>query len=381
MKKVLLGALAVVAMVACSKDDVVEMNRVNDQISYSAVVNSATRAENVFCNNNKPSSFMVSAVYKDQVYFVDEKVTNIGGAWQSGSVHYWPNDGEVTFYAHVNGGDNFKHSGDKVFTVADSVANQVDLMYAVKMQAKSDDPVRLNFRHALSQIVFEAKKTNNNIHVEVSGVEVHNVANTSTFTYPTEATDDKVGEHQENAADSIDYNSQAWGTWGTPTGSADYAVEFDDGIEVTSEGKSLTSKNDTDKEFNANAMLLMPQSKTTAWNPKTSPKVTTGTTGTYLLINCCIYNVANPTEGFDEDTDVALWGTQNKHKKLAVPASFAWEQGKKYIYTLVFGQGNGGYNPEPVDPENPEPVLVPISYTITVDDFVVVTPGTEVEVE
>ncbi len=377
MKKVLLGALAVVAMVACSKDDVVEMNRVNDQISYSAVVNSATRAADVFCNNNKPTSFMVSAKHKNQDYFVDETVTYKDGAWQSGSVHYWPNEGEVTFYARVNGTMTYK--ADSVpqfenFTVADSVANQVDLMYAVQKQSKSDSPVTLNFRHALSQIVFEAKKTNNNIHVEVSGVEVHNVANKGTYTFPTTPTVKNHEDHDGTINDQTLDNQGSWGT--TVTGSADYATAFT-AVPVTSEAVSLTNVVDGK---NSNAMLLMPQSATTAWNPKTEPKVP-DTTGTYLLIKCCIYNVADASAGFQKDKDVALWGTLNEHKQLAVPASFTWEQGKKYIYTLVFGQGNGGYNPDPVDPENPEPVLVPISYTITVDDFVVVAPGTEVEVK
>lgn len=377
MKKVLLGALAVVAMVACSKDDVVEMNRVNDQISYGAVVNNATRAKNVFCNSNLPGSFTVSAEHDGKLYFENDEITVTDGKCTSDAVRYWPNEGNVTFYAQVNGTMSYTAGSApqfKDFIVADTVANQVDLMYAVQTQGKSESTVALNFRHALSQIVFQAKKTNNNIYVEVSGVEVHNVANTGTYTFPTKATDDKVGEHNGNNA--IDYDTQAWGKWVTHTGSADYAVEFA-GIEVTSEGKSLTSANDTGKEFNANTMLLMPQSKTTAWDPKTNPKV--AETGTYLLINCCIYNVAG--DSFKAETDVALWGTKDVHAKLAVPASFAWEQGKKYIYTLVFGQGNGGYNPDPVDPKEPEPVLVPISYEITVDDFVVVTPGTEVEVK
>jgi hypothetical protein len=44
-----------------------------------------------------------------------------------------------------------------------------------------------------------------------------------------------------------------------------------------------------------------------------------------------------------------------------------WKQGKRYVYTLIFGEG-GGFNPDP-DPENPEPVLVPITFDVTVDNF------------
>ena len=77
-----------------------------------------------------------------------------------------------------------------------------------------------------------------------------------------------------------------------------------------------------------------------------------------------------------------MWGKENAGtyvaKELAIPADFTWEQGKKYIYTFVFGKGNGGYDPDP-DPSDPAtPVLVPITFDITVDDFIPV-PGTEIE--
>jgi hypothetical protein len=35
------------------------------------------------------------------------------------------------------------------------------------------------------------------------------------------------------------------------------------------------------------------------------------------------------------------------------------------FYSLVFGQGNGGY-----DPETNEPVLTPVDWAVTVKDFV-----------
>ena len=54
-----------------------------------------------------------------------------------------------------------------------------------------------------------------------------------------------------------------------------------------------------------------------------------------------------------------------------------WEQGKKYIYTFIFGEG-GGYIPDPDPDPNPDPVLIPVTFEVTVDDFVEV-PATDVE--
>lgn len=380
MKKVLLGALAVVAMVACSKDDVVEVNRVNDQITYGAVVNSATRAADVYCNNYKPGSFKVSAVYDDKFYFTDETVTynNSTSAWESGSVHYWPNVGEVIFYAHVNGDTEYTHTNATDapqfvnFTVADATEDQVDLLYAVQRKEKSADPVKLNFRHALSQVVFKAKNGNTNLYVEISDITLCNLAQTSTFTFTQEATDTNIEDHTGSVVTDITYNN-TWGSWPDLNGGdVDFSVILDSPVVIpyssTGEAVNLTDVVDGP---NSKAMMMLPQS-TTKWDATSKLNETTQS---YALVNCCIYNIADPSIGL-QGTDVALWGTKALHQQVAVPMPFIWQQGKKYIYTLVFGMGTGGggYEPDPDDP-TPDPVLVPISYDVTVDDFVVIDGG------
>ena len=93
-------------------------------------------------------------------------------------------------------------------------------------------------------------------------------------------------------------------------------------------------------------------------------------------MKCQIYNVAGTT--VNKNTDVCLWGNGGA-EDVAIPVALNWEQGKKYIYTFVFGDGNGGYDPDPDDPDpDPTPVLVPITFEVTVDDFV---PVTEEEVK
>ena len=57
---------------------------------------------------------------------------------------------------------------------------------------------------------------------------------------------------------------------------------------------------------------------------------------------------------------------------LATANSKNWELGKKYTYTLIFGNGSGGYD------ENGDPLtnLVPITYTVTAaDDWTPVDGG------
>ncbi len=383
MKRFFFGAFGLLALASCSNDELTSVNRDGDEIAFSVVTNSATRAADVYCNNNKPSGFEVWATYDGATYIDGDQITynENNSKWVNTSgTRYWP-DGEVSFFAHVNAGDAFNwNEGQPTiedFTVVTDVANQQDLLYAVKTASKgTDGKAELNFRHALSQIVFQAKNTNPNLYVEISGVSVCKVNNQGTFTYPTDDTSDKVGEH--NGSGSIDYDSQNWGTWST-SGTQNYDVTFNPVVlngNKTATAVPLTNTNETVKAYD-NVMLLLPQ-ETTAWdvNSDEAKGKPADQNGTYFLVKCQIYNVAGTT--VDKDNDVCLWG-KNGAEDVAIPVALNWEQGKKYIYTFVFGDGNGGYDPDPDDPDpDPTPVLVPITFEVTVDDF---EPATEEDVK
>lgn len=385
MKKIVLivPALMALAAVSCTKSEVLESN--SGEIRFNVVANSATKAADVYCNNNMPGEFMVYAVSDGKTYIDGDRIVKSGSDWENQSgVRYWP-ETTVDFYAHVNAGEKFKWDANKApvikdFSPAADVASQVDLLYAVKKgESKKDSPVQLNFRHALSQIVFNAKNTNENLYVEIKGVKIVNVGGTNTFTYPTTDTDSKFVSHDGTG----ELPSTGAGSWAELTsGASSYEVDFTTAIPVAGDAGGvsivdLTTANDSRNEFNSQAMLLLPQT-TTAWDPETAPAPGTNNTGSYFLIDCAIWNVA--TDEINKDDDVQLLGKNGATKELAIPVTFAWEQGKKYIYTFVFGKGNGGYDPEnpDPDPEDPDPVLVPIDFEITVDDFQVV-PSIDIE--
>ena len=388
------------AMASCSQDETIGINHDGDEITFNVVTNSATRAADVYCNQNLPGGFYVSAISDGKTYIDKDHVTGSNGNWTNTSgTRYWP-ETAVDFYAYVNAGTSYKWSVDGAgkatakfenFTVNNTVGSQEDLLYAVKTnQSKTNGKVNLNFRHALSQIVFQAKNTNANLYVEIAGVSVVNVGGTNTFTFPSANTENNIVDHDENAdgvyedgefGSGISYDA-SWGTWAALTqGTEQYNVDFDKkSVLGNNTLVSLTTANDAGKEYNSNAMLLLPQ-KTTAWDPETNPLPgAAGNTGSYLLVDCAIFNVAGTD--YAEGDDVCLWGELQGSawttKELAIPVAFDWEQGKKYVYTLVFGEGNGGYDPDPEpdpDPEDPDPVLVPITFEITVDDFELVDGG------
>lgn len=370
-KSLILGAFAALVLTACSNDELTSVNRDGDEITFSVVTNSTTRAADVYCNNNKPEDFKVWATYDNKTYIDGDKISFSNGAWTNTSgTRYWP-EGEVTFFAQKNADDEFKWdvTGPKIedFTVGSDVSEQKDLIYAVKSAKQADGKVTLNFRHALSQVVFQAKNTNANLYVEISGVSICKVGYKNTFTYPTSATDNNIENH-EGTTGTITYDG-TWGTWATLNGGvASYSVSFDAvAVPGTGEIKSLTNTNETDKEFSSKALLLLPQ-ETTAWDVEASDAKGNPSlqAGSYFLVKCQIYNVAGST--VDKNSDVCLWGKEGA-ADVAIPVALKWDQGKKYVYTFVFGNGNGGFNPDPT-PDTPTPVLVPITFDVTVDDFV-----------
>jgi len=367
MKKLFLGAIGLLALASCSNDELIEVNHDGDEIAFNVVTNPVSRASDVYCNNHKPTQFTVWATYDGKQYIDGDNIEFNGTKWENKTGNrYWPADGYVTFFAHHNAGAafNYNNGAPKIenFTVADNVAEQTDLIYAVKTQSKpTDGKVTLNFRHALSQIVFQAKNTNQNLYVEISGVSVCKVKNTNTFTYPTADTDNNIA-HPDGTMDEYD---DSWGKWGTATGSEKYSVIFNPveltgSTAATAQSLTATATPDTDKEFNSNAMLLLPQTST-EWTPTQNIKPA-DQENTYFLVKCQIWNVAGET--VDKANDVCLWGKDGA-KDAAIPVALNWTQGKKYIYTFVFGDGNGGY-----DPEGPNPVLLPITFNVTVDEFV-----------
>lgn len=358
MKKILFSAAMALVLVSCSQDEVIEVNRDGDVIEFGVVANALTRAENIYSSTNLPEEFTVWASYNGKTYIDGDVIKKQGNSWvNTTAVRYWPELAEgknLTFFAHVNGGDYFEFlpgiAGISDYVVPTDVADQKDLLYATAVANKG--PVNLHFRHALSQVVFNAKNTNKGLKVVIDGVSVCNLGNKNTLIYP-----------QSNTVGDI---IGPWNDLGG--GNTDYSVTFDP-ITVEAEATPLTSANDDDKTYSSNAMLLMPQ-KTSAWTPTGTVKPSDASqTGSYFLVKCAISNVADGDE-------TMLWGTKKDDgtyvtKEIAIPAAFEWFQGYKYLYTFVFGNGNGGY-----DPEDNTPVLTPIDFTISVDDFTP-WPGSE----
>lgn len=384
-KNLFLVALATMSLVSCSNDEVMEVKQ--DVISFDVVANNGSRASVIYSNSNKPTTFQLTAIYDDgkgnkSVYIEDETITLKDGVYKfaDNQDRYWPATGSLTFYAVVEPIDFVKIESLGYFskpsylkniveeTTDDKkdynvniiisqpghssqssdetkgVADQHDLIYAVKAnQTKVDNgsgPVTLNFRHALSQIVFNAKNTNPKLHIVVEEIGFRNVDTGIGLTLPKSSTDGLItAENASQASPYFLWPSQRSANSNNINSVVYYNNPFYINVKPSEEQKVVVNNTEHILTSGATAMLLPPQKQSAATDHIELNY------GTLLNVTYKVYNIAGET--YNEDTDVLAYeGTKN------IPISLEWEQGKKYTYTLLF------------EPD------VPLSFALTVDDFV-----------
>ena len=373
LSKYLVVALSAVALTACNNDEVMEVNQ-GRGISFQVATEASTRA--TATTTNSIDEFMVWGFTQEEpakTLMEDLSVSKTGSEWTYTGTIFWP-AAPVNFYSISpepvsgtvsEGAVSITSNEQKItgFTVNTDQSQQVDLLYAVNKEEKKEThetvPVSINFRHALSQIVFKAKNTNDNLKVIVKGVKIGNIKKAGNFTYPSQSTT------TQNTSESGSIAATTQGKWDNVTSEQTFAAGMSG--EVILDGKvetalDLTSKED---EVYTGALFMIPQ-ELTPWDPETTGALNTTNKGVYFLLNCQIQSGTNkdiivwPTASADTDND--------SFAEVAIPArQLTWEQGKKYIYTFIFGEG-GGYVPGP-DPD-PKPTLIGIDFNVTVDEFI-----------
>lgn len=377
MKKCFFGAIAVLALASCSNEKVVELSQ-DQEIKFTVEAGKATsRAADGYCNNVKPTEFNVWASAQGKNYFANEEYSDAAKTTYKptdGTLRYWPESGTASFFAtkNENGTAVWTYAtpslGFTGYTVESTPATQKDFIYAAALNVAkptadaANKNVKLNFRHALSQIEFQAKNQNSKIYVEIDEVQVVNVKNTGDFAIAASTTNNYVDHNVDDTENTDDRVGRC--SWTNQSGKVSYTAGFT-AVPVGTTSTSLTVT-DATGEFNANTMYLLPQALT-AWDKSAAASTQNNS---YFIVKALIYNVAGAS--VDKANDVVVWGDNTsgswatKEIAIPVPASTTWEDGKRYVYTFVFTtDGNGGY-----DPDDNTPVLTPITLEVTVDDFV-----------
>lgn len=309
----------------------------------------------VYAFTNDGTAFMGNNDTEENAYDhngVQIKYDEPSNTWKyanASDLRYWPEDTPLDFYA-VNPGSvaeeelkgyyNWKINKETqqiTYTSFDeykgnTAHKNIDVMYAIaKNQTKGSNngKVKFNFKHILSQIVFQAKTQYEGMQVDIKDIKIYNCKPSGTFTFPTT---ESPKQNNWQSADDL-------------RGPIPFTVVKDQTITVNSAAKPTDISSKT-------PLLLVPQKLNNPWNTKTTPKTKEQADKdyeSYLEINCRI-----------QQKGVYVFG-KDGYTTLYVPFSASWEPGKRYIYTLIFG---GGYTDQGV------PVLSTINFDAEVTDWV-----------
>lgn len=405
MKKLFVVALAAFALISCAKDEAVDVAK-SDVIGFTTSIGRGTRATittgnlqmvQIFANHNDEDTFMYNVHLTPST---DEDGTI---KWIYNPVQYWPNSGEVDFYAigapsYNNGhwagsvgvdtkrnkANTGKKSGMMNFIHLDNDGDGEfkgvsDHTYAVNMgEKKKDTPVQMFLRHMMSQLVFQFRNTNPGLKVYVEDMRIVNLVNGGFYALPVETTS------KDNASArgqwSVGQAFTVQGTTYTPspvTYGVDINATGDNWIELPGDG-TLIPYTDvmgasqvtdiTGATFAEDGYVNVVPQTVIPWDCEND--ITNAKGGAYFLIKAkmmhnqsCVWpRMPEGQAGADAGTD---W--------VAVPFKFSdktttLEEGKRYVITFVFGEG-GGFIPPTDDVKPGEPVLMPVEFSIEVEEY------------
>ena len=353
MKKstVMLWAIFGALLMGCSDEEIANVETSSrNAIGFNVLSNAAeTRATPTTPSNLTSTDFDVFAFTADGTAFMGKADTEFGhdgvnivykdNKWDyknANDLRYWPsealdfyafNPGTVSedmsaFYRWEASGTSQKISYTCIDEYGAGTHANYDVMYAIaKDQTKDSNngKVKFKFKHILSQVVFKAKTQYANMRVDIRDIKIHNIRFSGVFTLPA-------------AADGT-------GSWSSPDLTFPHAFTVVKDKSITVEGNTTATDIST-----SSPMLNIPQ-ELTAWTVSGASKTKKGADDAkqcYLEISCKI-----------QQSGVYLLGSASEYKTIYVPFGDTWEQGKRHIYTLIFG---GGYT------DQGEAVLNPIQF-------------------
>lgn len=164
MKKLFIAMLAVAAVTACAKDEVVELNREVINFGDAFIENSTRATDPSYSGSTDFTSFNVWGTVNGGAglvaIYAGEAVTGEVGTnqeWTCTKKNYWVKDAIYNFAAVANA-TSVTLGDDKLPKTVSYTANQTDLVYAKSAQytgQESSNPlVKFTFNHLLSLVNF-----------------------------------------------------------------------------------------------------------------------------------------------------------------------------------------------------------------------------------
>lgn len=305
----LLALPAAILISACSGNDDNAPNGGN--VSSNAVRFNVTvpRASRIPTTTASIDHFRIFS-FVDQKPYMQNVIANRNESnWVTSPIMYWPADETpVNFYCVSpmlwdKTGSGVPNPNIEDFNNPDG---NTDLLYSVTIGA-TENPVNINFRHALSKIQFNFKRraatAEAPIKVDVKEVALTDIKGTGSFTFPDRTTAP---------------NTEDTGTWHDQGNPSEVIIYSNSTTTLTDTYQTLSS---TDYEFAI---------------PQTLAESRVDMSGAYVRVNCSIY---------DENSGVRIWPKGAEEGSIYFPlnspgasnTTSTWLPGKAYAYNLTIG--------------------------------------------
>lgn len=296
-KSLFFAAMACIAFAGCTEDEVFNTDLNQEKaIAFSApVVTPNTRAAQEHGTvYDTGSSFRVWGYYYPTVFddfsggelYIDEaKCENEGTTWipkKGTETYYWPKNGTLTFIAYspfdaednCTGPNKIEYTATGItiedYTVPTTPSDMQDLMFSERVYDRTHSNqdylagtytgVDLQFRHALSSIVFNAKlnKEYPGTTVTIKDISLSNVKSQGTFNQNLNDVTGATTKTERLSGNST--NKAAW-TFDVPATTEKYTVDLSDVALSTSAFWPCTDSNTEPvlAEFRATDLMLIPQ--------------------------------------------------------------------------------------------------------------------------
>lgn len=336
MRKAILNLIVgtiVLMFVSCSADEPIAINTLDGAISYTVVAANQTRAAHLsYCNQHKPDKFKVWAIHNENnsLYIEGKEAQQQGETYAHEDAIYWPDNGSLSFYAIIDGAisnnletGSFSRTNTSAqinnYQIPEETEQQLDLMYAVRKdqyyESNKNNNVKLIFRHALSQICFQAENENSLSKIFIHSISVNNVCSKGTYHLPTGNTDGNYDTHT-----SRDETTTGFGNWNSLEEKVSYVIDFDKAPELTTEKTIVNLTNYDNHSKTTRATDENDENYTKVLN--LLPQESKGSVS--FTLNLTVKNKTN-----DQPT---------KYNKvdIEIPVDIDWKEGTRYIYTFHF---------------------------------------------
>ena len=320
MKGMIFGALAAMCMwSSCVYGETVDTLVEQQQTDWHSAVSKSRATDNVLIVNNGNAQLMEMNWTGDYYSYINNVIK------ESKDAHVYAYNGEGGKFVSVGDrpGLEYKQTGEWP-----DAEFQYAVMDGADTRSEGED---LDWQDAFGHLSIHISNKERGLHLQVNGIRLCQVSTDGIFLFPGEETAEWV---YNNGRNILSY-------------STDTLNVSDNTVSLPAEG----------------GFPIIPQEKE-AWTTTINPGLSSGA---YVLLNCRIFNICYPEEGYREGRDIPIWcDSEGGFSEVAIPVGLKVLAGEVTHLNLTLEANCEWYS---INGMSPQKILQPIVFDPSVEDW------------